>query len=137
MPLKTIVSGYITALGTAMTAITHVNNERGYMGLFDKHKTDETTAALLADIDEQIDEGDSERSKVLDYMLELSDEEYDKLLKVAKIYRDANRKAADIMGVPNVTEGEKVAVRVEKSDETEFIETDTEKGKKGSGTKAK
>lgn len=107
------------------------------MGLFDKKNTDETTAQLLADIDEQIDEGDSERSKVLDYMLELSDEEYDKLLKVAKIYRDANRKAADIIGVPNKLEGEKVAVRIEKSDDTDFIETDTEKGKNSSVEKAK
>lgn len=38
------------------------------------------------------------QSVVLDYMLDLKDEEYDKLLKVAKVYRDANKKASDILG---------------------------------------
>lgn len=38
-------------------------------------------------------------SSVLDYLVGLSKEEYDKLIKVTTIYRDANRKAATILDV--------------------------------------
>ena len=127
-PLKTIVSGYTKAHGTAMIEITFVNNKKvSIMGLFDRKNVNEETKELLASIDDQLQEGETEKSKVLDYMLELSDEDYEKLLKVAKIYREANRKAADIMGVPKALDGEKVEVRVEKSTASDFIETDDDK----------
>lgn len=35
--------------------------------------------------------------KALDYVIELSDEEYEKFIKLARVYRDANKKAADII----------------------------------------
>lgn len=137
-PLKTIVSGYTKALGMVTIVITFVNNKKvSIMGLFDRKNVNEETKELLASIDDQLQEDETEKSKVLDYMLELSDEDYEKLLKVAKIYREANRKAADIMGVPKALDGEKVEVRVEHTDESStFIETDDTKGKTKDAKKA-
>lgn len=140
-PLKTIVSGYTKALGTAMIEIIFVNKERrGYMGLFDKGKTAPTEQD---DLLQELDEVDAvNHNSVLDYMLTLSDEDYDKLLKAAKIYREANRKVAEVMGVDGVAakaiDGEKVEVRVEKSTASDFIETDDDKkGKKENVAKTK
>jgi hypothetical protein len=104
------------------------------MSIFGKDKP-EPSADLLNEIDEQL-ENPVNHNSVLDYMLELSDDDYDKLLKSAKVYREANRKVAGIMGVPDVAaQGEKVEVRIEKP-ESEFIETDskTAKGNKSSDT---
>ena len=96
------------------------------MGLFEKGKKQANEDDLLAEIDEQL-ENPVNHNTVLDYMLELSDEDYEKLLKSAKIYRDANRKVAEVMGVDGVAakaqEGEKVEVRIEKSDADDFIPT--------------
>lgn len=129
-PLKTIVSGYTKALGMVTIEIIFVNKEsRGYMGLFDKGKKQPTEQD---DLLQELDEVDAvNHNSVLDYMLELSDEDYDKLLKAAKIYRDANRKVAEVMGVDGVAakavDGEKIEVRVEKSTASDFIETDDDK----------
>lgn len=97
------------------------------------------------DLLEELDEQDAvNHNTVIDYMLALSDEDYDKLLKAAKVYREANRKVADIMGVDGVAakaiDGEKIEVRIKnKADESsEFIETDDDtKGKNDSDTKIK
>ena len=43
--------------------------------------------------------GEVNHNSVLDYMLTLNDEDYDKLLKVSAVYRQANKKAAEIMGI--------------------------------------
>jgi len=99
------------------------------MGLFDKGKKQPTEQD---DLLQELDEVDAvNHNSVLDYMLELSDEDYDKLLKAAKIYRDANRKVAEVMGVDGVAakavDGEKIEVRVEKSTASDFIETDDDK----------
>ena len=105
------------------------------MSIFGNDKKQEPSDDLLSEIDEQL-ENPVNHNSVLDYMLELSDDDYDKLLKSAKVYREANRKVAGIMGVPDVAaQGEKVEVRIEKS-ESEFIETDSNpaKGKKSSDT---
>lgn len=112
------------------------------MSIFGKDKP-ELTADLLNEIDEQL-ENPVNHNSVLDYMLELSDDDYDKLLKSAKVYREANRKVAGIMGVPDVAaQGEKVEVRIEKSDDPDFIPTGNpqdmiahveKKGKKSSDT---
>ena len=44
-------------------------------------------------------QGEVNHNSVLDYMLTLNDEDYDKLLKVSAVYRQANKKAAEIMGI--------------------------------------
>lgn len=64
------------------------------------------------------------------------------MLKAAKIYREANRKVAEVMGVDGVAakaiDGEKVEVRVEKSTASDFIQTDDDKkGKTESVTTTK
>ena len=107
-----------------MTAITFASKGvRFYMSLLGNDKKQELSDDLIAEIDEQL-ESPINHNSVLDYMLELSDEDYDKLLKSAKVYREANRKVAGIMGVPDVAaQGEKVEVRIEKSDDPDFIPT--------------
>jgi len=132
-PLKTIASGYTKAHGMAMTEISFVNKKVGNMDLFKRKKTQPSQSEILSEIDEQLEDVVNHNS-VLDYMLELSDEDYDKLLKAAKVYREANRKVADIMGVDGVAakavDGEKIEVRVEKKDAADdFIETNDQKGK--------
>ena len=113
------------------------------MSIFGNDKKQEPSDDLLSEIDEQL-ENPVNHNSVLDYMLELSDDDYDKLLKSAKVYREANRKVAGIMGVPDVAaQGEKVEVRIEKSDDPDFIPTGNpqdmiahveKKGKKSSDT---
>lgn len=68
------------------------------MKLFSNSK--QPAATLVSELDEQLPEVN--HNTVLDYMLELSDEDYDKLLKVAAVYRKANKQAAEIMGVEGV-----------------------------------
>lgn len=53
----------------------------------------ELPAALMAD------DNPVNYDSVLDYLVGLDGKEYDKLLKVAVIYRDANKSAAKVLGV--------------------------------------
>lgn len=53
----------------------------------------ELPAALMAD------DNPVNYDSVLDYLVGLDNKEYDKLLKVAVIYRDANKSAAKVLGV--------------------------------------
>lgn len=53
----------------------------------------ELPAALMAD------DNPVNYDSVLDYLVGLDGKEYDKLLKVAIIYRDANKSAAKVLGV--------------------------------------
>jgi hypothetical protein len=80
-----------------------------------RNAVDEAVLSLMDDEPAAID-----NQAVLDYVVDLSDDDYDKLIKVAKVYRDAQKRANDIMGI-KVTDGDIIPVRVETND-TEFIE---------------
>lgn len=115
----------------------------GNMGLFSKkfvgpNKLSRTAPGfeqnLLAEIDEE--PAAIDKNAVLDFMVEQSEEEYKKLIKVADVYRAADKKANEIMG--KQTDGERVEVRiVPKPADDDFIETDTQKGKNGNANKTK
>lgn len=136
-PLKTIVSGYTKAHGTATIEITFVNKERGYMDLFKRKKTPQSESSIIAAIDEQIDEGD-DYNNTLNYLVALTDDEYEKMLKCAKIYREADKKVKSVMETKAPNGGDVIQVRVIKKDESsEFIDTDDKKGKKANVAKTK
>lgn len=67
------------------------------MGLFSKKKQ-----SVLADLnmDDELEEAVNYNS-VLDYLVGLSDQDYDRIGKVAVIYREANAKACEVLEVPN------------------------------------
>jgi len=131
-PLRTIVSGYTKAHGMAMTEISFANKERGYMDLFKRKKKQPTESSILATIDEQPEEG-NDYNNTLNYLVGLTDDEYEKMLKCAKVYREADKKVAAIMEVKAPNGGEVIEVRVIKKDKSsEFINTDDQKGKKKS-----
>lgn len=55
-------------------------------------------SSLAPAIHEQITETHgADRTAVLEYMLELNDQEYDDLIKIAAIYRKANKQVDDIL----------------------------------------
>lgn len=80
-----------------------------------RNAVDDAVLSLMDDEPAAID-----NQAVLDYVVDLSDEDYDKLIKVAKIYRDAQKRANDVMGI-TATDGDIIPVRVE-TNETAFIE---------------
>lgn len=131
-PLKTIVSGYTKAHGMAMIEISFVNKKVGIMDLFKRKKKQPTESSILATIDEQLEEG-NDYNNTLNYLVGLTDDEYEKMLKCAKVYREADKKVAAIMEVKAPNGGDVIEVRVIKKDESsEFINTDDQKGKKKS-----
>lgn len=136
MPLKTIVSGYIKALGTATAATMYASKKEGIVkNPFSKKVIASKPAPardtdLLDQIDDITNEDKNEFNDALNYLIALSDDDYDKMLKCVKVYREAEKKVSAIMDAPAPLDGEKVEVRIEKKDESsEFIETDDEKGK--------
>lgn len=136
-PLRTIVSGYIKVHGTAMTEITFVNKKVGYMDLFKRKKTQPNESSIIAAIDQQIDEGD-DYNNTLNYLVALTDDEYEKMLKCAKIYREADKKVKSVMETKAPNGGDVIPVRIVKKDESsEFIDTDDKKGKKANVAKTK
>lgn len=133
-PLKTIVSGYTKAHGMAMIVTIFANKERGIMDLFKRKKTKPSESSIIAAIDDQLaDDKEGAYNNTLNYLVGLTDDEYEKMLKCAKIYREADKKVAAVMEVKAPNGGEVIEVRVEKKDESsEFLETDDQKGKKKS-----
>lgn len=126
-PLKTIVIGYTKAHGTAMTEIIFVNKKVGNMDLF-KRKKKPASPDLITTIDEQIDDG-NEYNNTLNYLVGLTDDEYEKMLKCAKIYREADKKVAAVMETKAPNGGEVIEVRVVPKAADDFIETEGQKGK--------
>lgn len=98
------------------------------MDLF-KRKKKPATSELLATIDEQLDTSKDDYNNTLNYLVGLTDDEYEKMLKCAKVYRDADKKVTAIMETKAPNGGEVIEVRVVPKDPKDFIETDTEKGK--------
>lgn len=138
-PLRTIVSGYTKAHGTAMIEITFVNKERGYMrNIFSgKPKQAPITENDLIFEDEPVDAKDA-YNDTLNYLVSLTDDEYEKMLKCAKIYREADKKVAAVMEVKAPNGGDVIEVRVvPKPADDDFIVTDDQKGKTPNVAKTK
>lgn len=103
------------------------------MGIFDRKKQSTVADDAFALIDETPEPVALDQQAVLSYLTDLSDEDYKKLIKVADVYRTADKKANEIMD--KVPDGERVEVRiVEKPADDSFIETDTQVTKKTKGT---
>lgn len=64
------------------------------MGLFDKYKKPVQLPAILTEQEEPVN-----YNSVLDYLVGLSSRDYDRMLKCAGIYREANVKVAKVLGV--------------------------------------
>lgn len=62
-------------------------------------------------------------NEVLDYLVALHDDDYEKLLKVANIYRRAERQVADVLNQAN-TEAPEVAEKPEQKQDSENSEAD-------------
>jgi len=92
----------------------------------EKKATDED---LISSIDDLTNEDKNEFNDTLNFIVSLSDDDYDKMLKCAKVYREADKKVSAIMETPAPLDGEKVDVRVVKSDD--------QKGKDESAKKTK
>lgn len=118
----------------AMIVTIFANKERGIMDLFKRKKTKPSESSIIAAIDDQLaDDKEGAYNNTLNYLVGLTDDEYEKMLKCAKIYREADKKVAAVMEVKAPNGGEVIEVRVEKKDESsEFLETDDQKGKKKS-----
>jgi len=137
-PLKTIVSGYIKAHGTAMIEITFVNKKEGIVNNPFKRKPAPSKSDLIASIDDITNEEKNEYNDTLNYLVSLSDDDYEKMLKCAKVYREADKKVAAIMETKAPNGGDVIEVRVVPKDKSsDSIETDDEKGKQKNATKAK
>ena len=92
------------------------------MGIFERNKKPAADDSIFDLIDEDAEPAVNHDS-VLDYMVQLSDEDYKKLCKVADVYRAANKKADEILG--KVADGDKIEVHVKPKDTgSEFLETD-------------
>jgi hypothetical protein len=121
MQQTTIVHGSIAAPLPAPIKTKYANKEFTNMKLklFKNNRQsnalDDSVLSLMDDEPSEID-----NQAVLDYIVDLTDEDYDKLIKVAKVYRDAQKRANDIMGV-KAADGDIIPVRVETND-TAFIE---------------
>lgn len=122
------------------------------MSLFGK-KQPELPSNFLAE-EPTIEQAGVDQNSVLDYLLQLKTEDYDKLLQLVKIYREANKKAGalipqydpDLVETVEVQEFGKsepttIATGVVEDDEdldalvdgelaAAFIETEDKKGKK-------
>lgn len=66
------------------------------MGLFGKQKKELPPLMTAADFDEV-----ANYESALSYLVGLSDEEYQKVIKVADIHRKAYQEAAAVLGTPN------------------------------------
>lgn len=119
------------------TAITFANRKEGTVrNPFKKEQPNSDD--LISSISELENEDKNEFNDTLNFLVGLSDDDYDKMLKCAKVYREADKKVAVIMETKPPMDGEPVEVRIVKKDESDqFIETDDQKGKKASDTKAK
>lgn len=62
-------------------------------------------------------------NEVLDYLVVLHDDDYEKLLKVANIYRRAERQVADVLNQAN-TEAPEIAEKPEPKQDSENSEAD-------------
>lgn len=62
-------------------------------------------------------------NEALDYLVALHDDDYEKLLKVANIYRRAERQVADVLNQAN-TEAPEVAEKPEPKQDSENSEAD-------------
>lgn len=81
-------------------------------------------------------------NEALDYLVALHDDDYEKLLKVANIYRRAERQVADVLNQAN-TEAPEIAEKPEPKQDGEnseadeiidsFLETDEAKGDTNNG----
>ncbi len=63
-------------------------------GLFKKRETSQVELPAILQPENPVN-----YDSVLDYLVGLDNKDYDKLLKVAVIYRDANKSAAKVLGV--------------------------------------
>lgn len=68
----------------------------GYMGLFEKKRND---LPLLFSADELTADAIVNYDSVLEWLTGLSDDDYTKVCSVADIYRNANKDAADALGI--------------------------------------
>ena len=62
-------------------------------------------------------------NEVLDYLVSLHDDDYEKLLKVANIYRRAERQVADVLNQAN-TEAPEIAEKPEPKQDSDSSEAD-------------
>lgn len=62
-------------------------------------------------------------NEVLDYLVALHDDDYEKLLKVANIYRRAERQVADVLNQAN-TEAPEIAEKPEPKQDSDSSEAD-------------
>lgn len=137
--------------------------EGKFMSLFGK-KQPEVPQTFI--VNEAAEAAGVDHNNVLDYLLQLKTEEYDKLLKLTEIYREANKKAGELIPqydpdlVPEIEiqamgQAETIKVRVEGAEEDDadiadllndeddelaaaFLETEPKaKGKTAHATKAK
>lgn len=107
------------------------------MSLFGK-KQPELPANFLDD--EPAEAAGVDHKSVLDYLLQLKTEDYDKLLKLAGIYRKANKEAGALIPqydpdkapeAPAAPEAEDDALLLDDDDlSTAFLEDEPKKGKK-------
>ena len=79
------------------------------MGLFFKDIENQSTKDV-------IQSSDIDYNEVLDYLTGLTDEDYEKLIKVANIYRRANRQVLDVLN-PTNTEAPEIAENGEPGEE--------------------
>lgn len=84
------------------TLINLTNESEQAMSIFGSKKKEPTSPLLMDDeeVQEQLGEPVNYNT-VVDWLVGLSDEDYTKVCKVAEIYRDANVKATEALGVEN------------------------------------
>lgn len=103
------------------------------MDLFKRKKKQPAESAIIASLDAQLGDDDKDAyNNTLNYLVGLTDDEYDKMLKCAKVYRDADKKVTAIMETKAPNGGDIITVRVvpKADDSLDFIDTDTKNGKK-------
>lgn len=66
-----------------------------------------------------------DHNNVLDYLLQLKTEEYDKLLKLTEIYREANKKAGELIPQYDPDLAPEIEIREEGRAETIKVRTNT------------
>lgn len=69
------------------------------MGIFDR-KSKQDALPPLWSAQELQELGQVDYNSVLDYLVGLSDKDYETVLKVSEIYRHANEKANSVLGLP-------------------------------------
>lgn len=102
------------------------------MGLFDRKKRE--LPPLISDEELGLNEPAVNFDSVLDYLVSLTEKDYGKLLKVAKIYRSANKAAEKVL--PAEKQPPVIIDKESKpDDELDFIFDDEPKHKKPKSTK--